>query len=286
MKLKEVYKILVEGRTKSISLEEARKYYQEKGGAVWTPANTQIFRGIEDFDKPHGIVRPSRYKRQSANTYNYYTLLIDNLPEWNEYPERSKSIVCSTDYTYANIYGNLYLIIPLGKIKFGVAPSDIWGSFDLTLDVFNGYLSRLHEDVYGSGKLSEDNFSEFKETIIDMDKRLKSGKTYDGRSYQDVIEDFEPGPTASMYDSMYTYRTFIEDYLDGGHSNLFEYIQDLLDPKENGFEVKTYSKNFQVGEEEEVWTSGNCLTLKYEKRVLDKFFDVNQNWDYLLGLTE
>ena len=41
--------------------------------------------------------------RKSANTKNWYTLLMDNiLPEWAAYPKRSQSFICSTSERRAN----------------------------------------------------------------------------------------------------------------------------------------------------------------------------------------
>lgn len=72
-----------------------------------------IFRGVG------GTFSSVRFKpqmhagyRKSANTYNYYTLLIDNDPAWSAYPPRSASVIASTNHDYARNYGSCICCCP------------------------------------------------------------------------------------------------------------------------------------------------------------------------------
>jgi hypothetical protein len=109
--------------------------------AVSSPIN--IYRGINTVHVNKLIYGDSRtIERVSANTENYYTLIIDNfLPEWNRYPKRSKSFICTSDLDDASCYGTVYQVYPLNNPLVGVCPtSDFWNAFEnLNLGSFSYY---------------------------------------------------------------------------------------------------------------------------------------------------
>jgi len=102
----------------------------------------QVFKGI-DFDPissypktlypSYTILNPKIEKRKSRNTANFYTLMMENLSQWRKFPKRSNSLICTTDYYKARMYGTAYRVIPIDlNAKFGVCPEeDIWESFDV-----------------------------------------------------------------------------------------------------------------------------------------------------------
>jgi len=86
-----------------------------------------IWRGVQDHDEEVILVNPAATPRKSANISNYYTLCIDNLPNWSAFPKRSRSMICSTNRKYASEYGQLYLVLPLNGAKIGITGErDIW----------------------------------------------------------------------------------------------------------------------------------------------------------------
>jgi len=101
----------------------------------------QVFKGI-DFDPissypktlypSYTILNPKIEKRKSRNTANFYTLMMENLSQWRKFPKRSNSLICTTDYYKARMYGTAYRVIPIDlNAKFGVCPEeDIWESFE------------------------------------------------------------------------------------------------------------------------------------------------------------
>ena len=131
------------GRRKIISREEAKetirnncmdmakKYVNEKQG---------IFRGT--WIKNDFLLGDSNNKiRKSANTENYYTLLIDNSPKWIKYPKRSESFICSSTENNASGYGTVYLVLPFDNTKIAICPeNDFWNSFEYNLSkVFKNF---------------------------------------------------------------------------------------------------------------------------------------------------
>jgi len=73
-------------------------------------------------------------ERKSANTYNYYTLWMDNDPAWASFPKRSRSLICSTSLNIASSYkgqgGKPMVVIPVENCTIGVcSAADLWESF-------------------------------------------------------------------------------------------------------------------------------------------------------------
>ena len=84
------YKILKEGRSIDISIEETKKYIENKNIDLNNLKN--IYRGTySDHTSKYLFIDPKLHNRASANTFNYYTLIMDNNELWKEYPKRSKS---------------------------------------------------------------------------------------------------------------------------------------------------------------------------------------------------
>lgn len=82
-----------------------------------------IVRGMNPFRKNYGIIHGAAGKRESANTTNHYTVILDAvLPK--EFPKRSKSIICANwkNRGHAKGYGVPYAIIPFDKVKIGICP--------------------------------------------------------------------------------------------------------------------------------------------------------------------
>lgn len=129
MKLKKVYEnIISEGRTKKLSKRKLIDLYKEKVG-IEPHKLPSIYRGKKSKTK-YGFIKPAEFERSSAYTLNYYTLIIDNSEPWSNYPERSKSLVCTTSKTKASDYGSVYRVVPFPGAEIGVTPEiDIWDSF-------------------------------------------------------------------------------------------------------------------------------------------------------------
>jgi len=82
----------------------------------------------------------SKDERKSAYTENYYTLIMNNLPSWKEYPKR-QHICTSTPFDYRG--GTIYRVIPLTNMNVGVCPGDdVQAEFienEHTTELFNNY---------------------------------------------------------------------------------------------------------------------------------------------------
>jgi hypothetical protein len=111
----------------------------------------------------------TKLNRKSANTENFYTLLLDILPEWKHWPSRSKSLICATSEEISSDFGDIYYVIPLENQMVGICPDDdIWTSF-----------GTLNDYLFKYGGLSDFNY-----LLKDMNEYLHDN--YDGFSYAEI----------------------------------------------------------------------------------------------------
>ena len=146
------------------------KFFLKKG--EW------IFRGIKGKSDAYLKIDSNvGTPRVSSNAwYNYYTLLMDNLPSWKKYPLRSRSIICSTEEGSAESYGTLYVVIPYDNTNVGIAPDgDIWYSFKMgILNDFNEFLGSIFR-MYRF-KVGKNDYKSLKRALIEINKSGEANK--------------------------------------------------------------------------------------------------------------
>lgn len=104
------------------------KYCHESFGMLDHP----LWRGMRNHNEPIFLVDPSTGKRESNNTSNYYTNLIDSSPYMKGWPKRSASMICSSGFSYADGYkyggeSGTYALFPFDGVPIAVCPSrDMW----------------------------------------------------------------------------------------------------------------------------------------------------------------
>jgi len=224
--------LLKEDRSKPISKEEAEKIINTKCKA--SLKGTPIYRGKRRTSPFNfGIIDPKKYVRTSADTLNYYTLLIDHiLPEWKNYPKRSQSIICSTSPEYAKSYGSVYMVYPFDGSKIGVCPrGDIWSSFE----TFSGELDTFNIDLKMLGEANDIKLSETDPKLLK--KQIQSLK-------RDVAY-FNP------------YSKFFKEWVKNEKLDLLDLIEKAFDPKKNGF--KLVKAGDKIPFDKEVWTDGKSI---------------------------
>lgn len=214
---------LTEGRTSKISKDTALDLIKKNCGQIteiYKSGSLFITRDIwGDFKDKYGFVDPRKGQpRVSANTYNYYTLLIDDvLPAWKKYPKRSKSIICSLDDTYVG----KYLVFPFDRCKIGITQvKDFWWSFNKTLE---SNLDRLVTYLY---RFLLDDFK-------------------DGQKLKKVLETITKDKAPA----------FFREFDRWNSDNVMEIMEHILDPKANKIAVGNIKtvKKYKSSEEREVW---------------------------------
>ncbi len=208
-----------------------------------------IYRGIKYPINYHMFIDPSKSTRKSANTSNYYTLLVDNNPLWKDYPKRSQSIICTNSQRKTLGFGEMFVVLPYDGSRMGVAPEhDFWFSFEKTLgfgnslNYFNMKLDALGDSLGVNISKYAKNWSSFKKGIKEIESMIEK----DGASLGMLSKTIPPFKMTQNKD------------------DLLENIFSLLDPKKNGFKVTTNPTQLPKeaqGLGQEIWTDGKSILI-------------------------
>jgi len=251
-------------RSKPISMESAIKIIKDNDFInIDRIKQVTIYRGIREIYNNNTIltVDPKLFNRTSRNTFNYYTLIIDNSDSWKDFPKRSKSIICSANENDACEFspGSPYIVIPLEKdCVFGVcSSSDLWMSFRNTippnlLDIT--FINVIH--------------ILFKITASKLNIELNEPKTIDELyklfNYVDLVKkDDSKLLYYKILDLFDTYTvTFWSTYFENDIT-LKNFSNNILDPKKNNFKtLKYWDSSDSLDKTKEVWTDSECLLIK------------------------
>jgi len=191
-------------------------------------SSVRIYRGIKTFGPIYGYIDSDKgVPRVSANTSNFMTLLMDNLPSWNGWPKRSKSIICATSTGISGNYGTNYTVIPYDDALIGVcSDDDLWNSFSTITCVaeFNASLKKIF--LSNGITRADSDWNTFKKSLIKI----------------------ENGQFLSWMMMFFGSKPFINNF-------------DIeLDPKINGFEMGINN----LSTFKEVWIQGKCILLRTE----------------------
>ena len=202
----------------------------------------ELFRGTDNTNK-YMIGDSNKGKpRKSANTENYYTLLIDNTKLWDKYPKRSRSFICSN---YNSGYGSsLYYVIPYDGTKMGVCPdADIWNGFETVIG--NNNLEGFNIVIKWVFKLNS-HYADWKI----LKQAMNSGILSNDKKAIKWIEEID----------------FLKKYnkdMESGKKNIkvTDYWEKDFEPKKNGFKIiDSLSKIPAV--KREIWFSGKAIFLE------------------------
>lgn len=113
-----------------------------------------IWRGTKNHNEAILKIDPGTGIRQSQNTTNYYTELMDHSPYFNGWPKRSRSLICTTDYhctvsyTGTGVAGATYALFPARGSRVAICPDDdIWETF-IHVPFFGGNISIVDLNFY------------------------------------------------------------------------------------------------------------------------------------------
>lgn len=227
------------------------------------------------------LVDPTTVERVAANTSNYTNLLVSNLPSWQQYPKRNRSLICTTSYTIANAYGGTgtYVVLPFGNPTIGICPSlDFWDGFnDPQPPELNSEINQLLKEVgmisrgealrYGESLSFQQLIGIFNEidSMIGLDilaflsNKLPSDKMEIIR--QKLAADPESGNLLYKASQLQNFRSILNK---GNFTTpTIELIVNHLDPNLNNFRFEELA-NFDVSQynNNEVWISTKCLLIK------------------------
>jgi hypothetical protein len=249
---------------RTIGIDEFKKYINTDFSEAYQQYlnGNIIYRGDKNINMQDGIavyIVPGI--RKSQNTTNYYTELFSNiLPSWKEYPKRDHSIICTSNKKVAAGFGegNSYIIFLKNGTKLGICPySDIWCSFmkifknlidyKLTLKTFNEVMEKI---------IKSTKYTDFK-TLLDNFKNIN----IDDIKYFKVDEYDQYGEAQNkLINILYKHK-----------DNIIEFLDTLLNPKTNGFEL-TNIDQYKKLNNREIWFDAECIFI-IENKENEKFLE-------------
>lgn len=188
--------------------------------------------------------------RMSANTYNYYTLIMDNESSWSKFPKRSLSLICLTDgYDYGR---NEFIIFPKDGWRIGnTNERDLWGvsdKIDSRIPTMDDWARMVHD------LLNFDNERKIKydKTLPQFKSRCKELDQYIEENGNHVISDILLKSTNGWnYQDMYM---AFQDWYKGDTYNMFN---SMIHPKVLGITLEKAGQN--LPKETEIWTDSPCI---------------------------
>jgi hypothetical protein len=257
--------------------------------------NAQYFRASKNYNSSQLFINPKKIQRTSKDANNAYYVLMDNLPSWQGFPSRSKSIIFTNYRSIASEYpGKIYQVYPSNNSKVAYAryKSDfiympklkqdtitqfsekvaIYASFMMLLKRAGG-INKVLDSIEKNNKLISnyvdiDNLkaislympksdpSKFWESMLDIDKSLN-----------DVTHDNLVKLTEKMinhirinWGRMFFDRSDIYDIKDYG--SFIKFLDDKMNPTDNnigwayGKDIYNVTKNIE--DNLELWCDGLC----------------------------
>lgn len=210
---------------------------------AWCKENAQsflnqkcpIYRGT---DSSTGIIDPTILNRNSANTYNTYNIWIDNYPLWRGFPKRRQALICSTNDVTAELFGDVFLMIPKDTCLIGICPEmDIWGSFGEIEDILGGNndASDFLRILMRAGVNSTD-WASLKKSSLSITPDIIKQKAEDGDD-KFIMNELAQWMEENEYETVYSA------------------LEDIFDPEINDFKVQRAGE-FSARGDKELWVGG------------------------------
>lgn len=132
MKISEILKEKIYDHADNTILEKIKTECSDAYNAYMND-RTVIYRGCSQVQK-YLEANPQNGQRKSANTTNYYTVALSQLPAFKDYPPRDRSLICSTSKSYAEEfvrqYSGVYAVFPVNGTKIGmINDGDMWDTY-------------------------------------------------------------------------------------------------------------------------------------------------------------
>lgn len=262
----------------------------KKNCKLYNPDRMKIYRGnrlLDDEDTAYAYSDPrSASPRPSRNTESFTMWLMENMDEWQKYPRRSQSLICSTTSSYARSYGRTFVVIPYDTARVGVcATSDFFHTItdNLGADVpeYNSLISTfIEQTIYLMRSFGKDKNINAPTFGIGSYSYGSHKKPPTKEHFFSLLKSFDrfylkhPELIGSLsVKSYYSTNTKIEKMIIDGLSRkmpLVDILGQKLTPEENGFELYNM-QNFDLlkiahstgSYGNEVWTDGPALFVEY-----------------------
>lgn len=220
-----------------------------------------LYRGINGeglilLDKPW-------IRRQSANTWNYYTVIMNEHSSWNKFPKRAT--ICSSSYDRVQWFGkNQYVMFLKDNVKIGICPGmDLWYESFINLsndehdcvDDFNALITDVFREV--GAQTNIDSLTQLKQSCDKVDEMVKKDDKilYNGLNSRLIYSE----PKIPYVNTM----------------KFFNYLLICFQPK--NFIVENSSKiNINKYNNKECWFDTECVMINYNyfMKYKDLFKDI------------
>jgi hypothetical protein len=257
--------------------------------------NAQYFRASKNYNSSQLFINPKKIQRASKDANNAYYVLMDNLPSWQGFPSRSKSIIFTNYRSIASEYqGKIYQVYPSNNSKVAYAryKSDfiympklkqdtitqfsekvaIYASFMMLLKRAGGINKVLDSIEKNNKPISDyvdiDNLkaisrympksdpSKFWESMLDIDKSLND-VTHDNlvKLTEKMINHIRISWPRSFFD-----RSDILEIKD--HGSFIKFLDDKMNPTDNNigwaYGKDIYDVTNNIADNLELWCDGLC----------------------------
>jgi len=210
---------------------------------------------------PITFMRTSKTASKNGNTYN---ILLNNLPSWQNFPLRQKSLIATTSLSTAKsfsvpfpaqglTFGRTYRVLPKNMSTVVISPkSDIWYCFDdslkqeleidntISLKQFNRYIAEI-ATALGFDNSFDKNWPLFNDFITALLKANCSSRKHLSKIARKLF-----------------------DRLKDNKTDILGYLDRVLGPTKNDFRARVYSahSNLRGLPDNEVWTDSCCLLVE------------------------
>lgn len=262
MKLNEVFTPLFESSDVYQSLRPHEIENYKDIIADYARRKEYIYRGMLGNEAVY-LGLGKRINRTSANTHSFVSTIVDELmPEWDKFPDRLKSFICTTNKPDAEAYGNIFYVIPLDNQDIGVCPErDFWFSFEHQYKHTIEDINRLIFLIFAYAQ----NLNLIPDSLKLTSKMHLPASTL--KNYIDIIDKNNLVVKYKEFiekESNFYYRTVFEPLMKD-ETNLWKFLTSYLQP--DYFQVTKYP-NIPAGHLE-LWMSGNVLFVEQD------YFDSN-----------
>jgi hypothetical protein len=230
--------------------------------ATLKQALPQIQTALSTFDRKVRLYRglshtesAFRYKAQmqsgqrvSANTENYYTLIVDHDNAWSDYPPRSASIITTNKLHEAGGYGTTYVVLPEGDPQIGIcSKADYWVSFPRVRDLnkhsdlsdLNNVIRRMAHMWANTSNYKPTDYRHLTQVLEIIDEEI-AARNVRWKDYLYSDTDWKMQEQAQLM-------------LNTPEGPLLEKLQWLLNPEANGFSHSHLSEMRQMADSHELW---------------------------------
>lgn len=199
-------------------------------------------------------------QRTSANTDNYYTLLVDHDPAWSDYPPRSSSIIASSKLRVAQGYGTPYVVLPEHDPQIGIcSEADYWVSFPRVRAIsghtdmsdLNQIIRNMVHTYAHTPNFRPKDYAHLINMLDIVDEEL-SAKEINWQAHVKSDRDWR----------MHEMAKFMTKTPDG---TLLERLQWLLDPEANGFSHAHMSEMQPMTDSHEVWMHASIYMIRVDQ---------------------